>query len=60
MNKKSIRTPIIVNAIMWAAVMIGSSIILNDVDIERGQKMALLFIQIGGWFGVNSVLVVSR
>jgi hypothetical protein len=60
MTEKSMGLPIIVNAIMWAAVMIGTSLVLGDVDIERGQKMTLLFIQIGGWFGVNSALVARR
>lgn len=45
----------IVNALMWAAVMIGTALIVSG-DIDNKDQTTLLIIHIAGWFSVDAAI----
>ena len=49
--------PVIGNAIIWASLMIATSLILaGAADVEAGQKSTIMILQIAGWFATNQML----
>ncbi len=57
MTTKKQSNPLITNAIVWAALMIATSLILADT--ENDQKGFLLLLQVTGWLMVNLSLMRS-
>ena len=55
MTQESQTTPVIANAIVWAAVIIATALIMADAGGDR--KMSLLLLQIVGWYAVNLTLL---
>ena len=56
MSQKSRLSPIIGNALIWAAVMIATSLVIRDTNIDNSQQMSVLMIQIVGWLMTNFAL----
>ena len=55
MTQKNQTTPVIANAIVWAAVIIATALIMADASDD--QRMSLLLLQIVGWYAVNLTLL---
>ena len=55
MAHKKQSNPIIANAIVWAALMIATSLIMADAGGD--QKGFLILLQVAGWYAVNLSLV---
>lgn len=55
MTQKNQTTPVIANAIVWAALIIATALIMADASDDR--KMSLLLLQIVGWYAVNLTLL---
>ena len=55
MTDQNQASPVITNAVAWAALIIATALIVADVEAK--QKMLLLLLQIAGWFSVNRALV---
>jgi hypothetical protein len=49
----------IVNAIMWAAVMIGTALLVTG-DLDNKDQTTLLIIHIAGWFSVDAAIRKSK
>ncbi len=56
MTQKKKNTPVIANAIVWAALMIATSLVVAD-EISSQQSWVLLMLQIAGWFATNLIVV---
>ena len=56
MSQKSRLNPIIGNAIIWAAVMIATGLVLSGTDADNSQQMSVLMIQIVGWLMTNMAI----
>ena len=56
MSQKSRINPIIGNALIWAAVMISTGLVLSGTDADNNQQMSVLMIQIVGWLMTNLAL----
>lgn len=50
--------PVFTNAIVWAALIIATSLLMSDAG--DSQKAMLLLLQIAGWFTVNATLTKNR
>jgi len=46
--------PVIINALIWAAIMIASAFILKGVEADH--KNMLLILQVAGWMTIHSTL----
>ncbi len=55
MTNKFHARPVFTNAIVWAALMIATALIMADAGDK--QKSLLLLLQIAGWYAVNRALV---
>jgi len=44
------------NAIIWAALIIATSLIVAGTDATGSQKMTLMLIQIAGWISLHVLL----
>lgn len=47
-------SPVITNAIVWAALIIATALLMGDAG--GNQKMTLLLLQLAGWFTVDASL----
>ena len=56
MSQKSRINPIIGNALIWAAVMISTGLVLSGTDADNNQQMSVLMIQIVGWLMTNMAI----
>ena len=56
MSKKPRLNPIVGNAIIWAAVMIATGLVLSGADVDNSQQMSVLMVQIVGWLMTNFAL----
>ena len=56
MSQKSRLNPIVGNAIIWAAVMIATGLVLSGTDADNNQQMSVLMIQVVGCLMTNLVL----
>lgn len=45
----------IVNALMWAAVMIGTALMLSG-DMDNKDQTTIMIIHIAGWFSVDAAI----
>ena len=55
MTNKKQSNPMIANAIVWAALMIATALIMADA--EGRQKEFIMLMQFTGWFAINLSLV---
>ncbi len=46
----------IMNAIMWAAMMIAISLMIKDSNVEDGTRQMILMVQIAGWFVMSAAI----
>lgn len=56
MKLKKIFNPVIVNAIVWGALMIASSLVIS----EDKQSTTMLFLLIGGWLVTQDLVTGSH
>lgn len=54
MTHKKQTTPVITNAIIWAAMMIATALLMGDADSAKSGT--LLMLQIAAWFTVHHSL----
>lgn len=59
MTKKKKYNPVVANALVWAALMIATALIVAD-EISSRQSWVLLMLQIAGWFATNQIVVKNR
>ena len=53
-NKKQV-SPVIANAVIWAAIILATSLLTGDV-LESDKSFMLLILQIAGWFATNGLV----
>ena len=46
----------IVNALVWAAMMIAIALMIGDSDLADGTRQTILFIQIAGWLVTSAAI----
>jgi hypothetical protein len=56
MTNKKKYNPVIANAIVWAALIIVTSLLLADA-IDSQKSWFLTLLQIAGWFATNLIVV---
>ena len=56
MKFNKIFSPVVLNAIIWAALIIASSLVIS----EDKQSATMLFLLIGGWFVTQELVTGSR
>ncbi len=56
MKLKEIFNPVIVNSLIWAALIIASSLVIP----ENKQSTTILFLLIFGWFATQDLIPGSR
>lgn len=57
MKKSPLKSPVIGNALIWAAMMLATALILSDVTgLDKGDKTMLMILQISGWFMTNQLV----
>ncbi len=54
MTEKKNGTAIVINALVWATLMLATSYLLKDAITD--QKNMLMMLHIGGWFITNGLL----
>lgn len=58
MTNKFHARPAFTNAIVWAALIIATSLLMSDAG--NSQKAMLLLLQIAGWYTVDATLTRNR
>ncbi len=58
MARKFHARPVFTNAIVWAALIIATSLLMSDAG--DSQKTTLLLLQIAGWYTVDATLTKNR
>lgn len=56
MTNKKLTTPITANALVWAALMLATALIVSG-EISPEKSLFVLTLQIAGWFATNQLLV---
>ena len=58
MTNKFHTRPVFTNAIVWAALIIATSLLMSDAG--DSQKTTLLLLQIAGWYTIDATLTKNR
>ena len=58
MTNKFHARPAVTNAIVWAALIIATALLMSDAG--DSQKSTLLLLQIAGWYTIDATLTKNR